>query len=78
MKPLEIILFSVTTIYAIWNATKWKELNWLKRIFGILLPTLVSLLIGWNTYQDYEKQLLIEKVTLSHGDIIDLDSSRIP
>jgi len=77
VKPFEIILLVIVTISSTIIAFNWKKVNWFIRSF-IALSILLAISIGWNALQEYNKQLLIEKINASFGEIVDTDKARVP
>ena len=77
MRIAEIILVLVLGIYSIITGSKWKEINWIKKTF-VLIAIIGAIVIGWNAYQDYKKQELIEKINSSYGELVDTTKAKIP
>lgn len=68
MKIFQITIVLILAIYGIIIETKWKKISVGKRVLGII-SILVAIVIGWNSYEDLQKENVLEKINSKIGDI---------
>lgn len=82
MNTLEKILTVLLVVYTILKANKWAELKVLDKIF-VVLAIMTAIIVAYNSIHKIqkdrkkeEKELLIEKINSSYGDLIDTQNAK--
>lgn len=77
MEIVEIIVGLILGIYAALEGKNWKLLNTKKRTM-VVAACIFAVICGWNAYQKWAKDQVIEKINASFGELNDVPGATIP
>jgi len=77
MEVTGMVFALILGIYSIVKGIKWKESNWVKRVF-IIIGLLAAILVFYNQLTVWNKNKLIAKINATFGDIVDVKNAEIP
>lgn len=76
-QKFEIFLTLILVIYAAIEGLKWKKISPIKKGFVVLVIT-SALITAFVAYQEIQKEILLEKINASFGDITDSQNATFP